>query len=481
MYSCLNPVRITNKITKRKLLVKCGKCEHCRGARSAELSERVSREMLHNMQLGGTCVFVTLTYSNKHLPLYVKDKGSNYWYSNRCKFDKKELLDMVDVYAEEHALSKRNARKHLFAELEAFEGDEAIKYLPLLSVDEYYQPAKYSKPAFGHLCVEDVQMFLKRLRNSFDYTWQRVKEALDNEQFIKTFCNREDFKFRYFACGEYGPVSMRPHYHLLLWFDRALDGKQQEYVSQKLRESWTLGNLLAETTYDDGIHNYLSGYVNGHLHVPRVLQNKSLKPFCTFSKSPAVGTYSFDAMEIETALYTGVVERDKRTSNVLPDTTPPLSNTYYRRYFPKCRGFGTEIFEAKLRVYEYVYEYFRSLGVTHTPEQADNLKLSDIDWSGFWDSRSLAVVRISENLEDYLAGNYEPLDYMDKYAALVCYRYCVRFETIPYVVLSGFERVYKALAMAQLREFYEAQQEVVSAEHNDSLFTVALWAITLGV
>lgn len=469
MYSCLSPVRITNKQTGRKLLVKCGKCEHCRGARSAELSARVDREMLHNQEKGGTCLFVTLTYDNLNLPLYKKDSKSNYWYSNRCPLSKQDLERMYSDYVNEYCVSTAQATKTILKDLEELSGDKAISYLPIYDVLEYYKPAGRKGFCFGHLCYDDVALFLKRLRGNIVYTFKQSNKFEDRlsptELYVKKLCNYEDFKFRYFLCGEYGPVSMRPHYHLLLWFDQRLDAKQQDYVLQELHKAWTLGAIFCEATYDGGIKNYLSGYVNGHLNIPRVLQAKSLKPFCTFSKGPTIGSFTADWMEIQDALNTGVVERDKRTFISEQDSDDTLPVSYYRRFFPRCRGFSTETFEAKLRVYEYVFEYFRSLGITHTAEEADKLQLTDIDWSHIWDIRQMKSVRIHENIDDFLAGDYELFDYMDKYASLVCYRYCVRFGTIPYCVLVGFEKVYTRLAMAQLRKFYEAQEEATKL-HN---------------
>ena len=48
------------------------------------------------------------------------------------------------------------------------------------------------------LCKVDLQLFLKRLRS-----------LLDNRGI--------EHNLRYFACGEYGSKSKRPHYHMLLW------------------------------------------------------------------------------------------------------------------------------------------------------------------------------------------------------------------------------------------------------------------------
>ena len=53
------------------------------------------------------------------------------------------------------------------------------------------------KPSCG-VCKEDVQNFMKRLRRNLD------KLKIEHD-------------IRYFACGEYGKNTHRPHYHLILW------------------------------------------------------------------------------------------------------------------------------------------------------------------------------------------------------------------------------------------------------------------------
>lgn len=57
-------------------------------------------------------------------------------------------------------------------------------------------------------CVnkEDVQKYLKRLRKNL-------------ERYIPSP------RLRYYACGEYGELNFRPHYHLILTFTRSIDWK----------------------------------------------------------------------------------------------------------------------------------------------------------------------------------------------------------------------------------------------------------------
>ncbi|UPW41100.1 replication initiator protein [Sigmofec virus UA08Rod_5539] len=74
-------------------------------------------------------------------------------------------------------------------------------YFVTLTYDQYHVPISfYADPETGEahpsmtLCPRDVTLFLKRLRKMFS-----------------------NDRIRYFYCGEYGPSSWRPHYHLILF------------------------------------------------------------------------------------------------------------------------------------------------------------------------------------------------------------------------------------------------------------------------
>lgn len=103
-------------------------------------------------------------------------------------------------------------------------------YFVTLTYDDDHVPVAYytdddTGEAFPAqtLCRRDVQLFLKRLRKRFGSG------------------------IRYFGCGEYGPETLRPHYHLIL-FGLKLDdlvpfGKSEQgfqyYLSSSMVELWS--------------------------------------------------------------------------------------------------------------------------------------------------------------------------------------------------------------------------------------------------
>lgn len=94
-------------------------------------------------------------------------------------------------------------------------------------------------PAGRSLVKRDLQLFMKRLRKS------------------------RPEKVRFYACGEYGDVTERPHYHILLFGTDFPDKKKYKenpsggylYDSSELRELWPFGsNLLGDVTFDSAAY-----------------------------------------------------------------------------------------------------------------------------------------------------------------------------------------------------------------------------------
>lgn len=89
-------------------------------------------------------------------------------------------------------------------------------------------------PKGGSLCKRDLQLFMKRLRTHLDRTL--------------------GLKVRFYACGEYGSSTKRPHYHVLLfgWSPPVGDRKSRSngksdnplYNSATLSSLWDLGHAV---------------------------------------------------------------------------------------------------------------------------------------------------------------------------------------------------------------------------------------------
>ena len=116
-----------------------------------------------------------------------------------------------------------------------------------------------------------MQLFIKRLRKHLSkYTNERI---------------------RYYACGEYGPQHFRPHFHLLVWFDRTETFKA---FNRCLYSAWRFGRISSEVSRGS-CSKYVAQYLNSNAVFPRYLvainQNRSavtqvdlVKKVCTRAK-----------------------------------------------------------------------------------------------------------------------------------------------------------------------------------------------------
>lgn len=118
-----------------------------------------------------------------------------------------------------------------------------------------------SLPPDGSLRSRDLQLFIKRLRH---YAKRQI---------------------RYFACGEYGDLTMRPHYHAALF--------NVQHTEQNLIDiAWGLGRTsIAELTMERA--NYVAGYVTKKMTDANDDRLQGRTPeFARMSLRPGIGSPS---------------------------------------------------------------------------------------------------------------------------------------------------------------------------------------------
>lgn len=152
-----------------------------------------------------------------------------------------------------------------------------------LTYDDEHVPANYS------VDVRELQLFNKRLRKSLPQ------------------------KIRFFACGEYGDQTLRPHYHSLIFGHSFPDKKlhavrngKRYYKSDALNELWPNGQLneIADLTYESAAYvaRYNLKKVSGDRaddHYSRISPVDGnvyrVKPeFVVMSRRPGIGATWFD-------------------------------------------------------------------------------------------------------------------------------------------------------------------------------------------
>lgn len=116
------------------------------------------------------------------------------------------------------------------------------------------------RSGISQLCKRDIQLWLKRVRKT-------------------------GAKCRYFAVGEYGSKTYRPHYHVLLFGDVSDD---------VIRESWPKGLVHIGTVTDQSVMYCLGYIVNGK---GWKMRTNRTAPFSLMSRRPGLGaSYLSDAM-----------------------------------------------------------------------------------------------------------------------------------------------------------------------------------------
>ncbi len=161
-------------------------------------------------------------------------------------------------------------------------------------------------PSGGSLCVEDWQKFAKRLRKK---------------------CGA----FRFFHCGEYGEVNLRPHYHACIFgldfiADRGLwkdTGKFPLFRSPLLDETWGLGFAsVGALTFESAAYvaRYIMKKATGELAKTKYerVDDKTgevflVRPeYVTMSRRPGIGSKWFEQFRSDVFPSDEVVHEGKR-------------------------------------------------------------------------------------------------------------------------------------------------------------------------
>lgn len=149
-----------------------------------------------------------------------------------------------------------------------------------------------------------------------DHVPSSLKKS-DLQHFIKSLRNR-GIKFRYFACGEYGSSTARPHYHLIMFGyvpeDLKVHSKVKSgfyiYESPFLASIWSKG-FVSVQDFDIATAAYTAGYVS------KKLADGSRSGFLLMSKKPGIGeAYIRDHMEEIFSGYNPVVRGSNHIGSI---------------------------------------------------------------------------------------------------------------------------------------------------------------------
>lgn len=161
-------------------------------------------------------------------------------------------------------------------------------------------------PPGGTLVLRDLQLFFKRLR--------KLRGP-----------------FRYYACGEYGELNRRPHYHVILFgldfpdkLRVASNARGDSYYeSSQLSEVWKLGNtMIGDVTFDSAAY------------VARYCVSKILG---TSEEAQVLAKAKYEVMDSD-----GVIYERKREFTVM-SRNPGIAAGYYDKFGQEVRDHDSVI------------------------------------------------------------------------------------------------------------------------------------------
>lgn len=138
-------------------------------------------------------------------------------------------------------------------------------------------------PSGNSLSPSDLSRFLKRFRKSI-----------------------HPLKLRYFAVGEYGETTKRPHYHLALFgypaCDKGITARNRSNyccpVCERVQRDWSMGNVHIGQL-EESSAAYVAGYVTKKLRKPGEEYDERLPEFTRMSLRPGIGAnYSDEVADV---------------------------------------------------------------------------------------------------------------------------------------------------------------------------------------
>lgn len=304
---CLHPQRVFNKYTGEFILAECGKCEACLMKKNLSRKTRCQLENISHKY----CYFVTLTYSNEYLPL--------------LKLEYNYEADFYDVCLYRENVSYYDKEKKDWMYKTSYNGAIIGNYIAPHGLYLFQLSKKvglsYDKKIYPCLNSRDLQLFMKRLRK------------------------RTNERIRFYACGEYGPIHFRPHYHLLLWFERE---ETIANIQQNISESWPFG-ITDFSACAGKAASYVASYVNCSQYLPEILRFPETSPFGRHSRY--LGEYVFDTTDEEFQEFEPLRINRRRVCCAGLNTDIVLWRSIKDRKFPKCKGYSSK------SEYERIYSY----------------------------------------------------------------------------------------------------------------------------
>lgn len=344
---CFNPLWLRG-VGAERIQVPCGSCIACQNQKRQALSLKLHLEELNS----AFTYLITLTYDNEHLPLYrLVEHDSLKGVFMPCPLSDRIVSDF-GVY--------EDSKDTPFIKQTSVLYDSIRHYNAQVRLHQFNRRVSvpYGNGTFALLYYRDAQLFIKRLRKYIDKYFHE--------------------KIRYYIIGEYGTSSLRPHWHLLLFFDSPALAREFEIVDQVgtvsrpaecahfLCTLWQYGIVDSKRTNKQAYY-YVASYVNKPASFPTVLD--------VLSKQKSYHSNRFGAVLSKETLIKFIRERNFDgfrnhfvTNSDGSQSAFALWRSYYDEFFPRFSGQRFCTFEETFGIlssYERLSNYFHSDSVAY--------------------------------------------------------------------------------------------------------------------
>lgn len=427
---CLKPKYIQNKYTGQTILASCNQCEACQSSRSYQLVNLITLQA----EVSRFMFMVTLTFNDKYIP-YITPVFQN--------------SDSQFIY---HG----NTRNKYIGSDDIVLGDDLSPFSDVLynDFDVVNSLIEKSDIGNGRIAVLDkyyLQNFLKRFR-----------------YYCKKYKIYE--KVHTYGIGEYGPVSFRPHFHVLFFFDSS---RLQSLFRQILYKSWKFGFINFSAVSNSGkAARYVAKYFNSSANLPKLFRIKAFKSFAIHSQFFAASYYTKKGAELYQMDFREVIRQVSPVG--VREECISIWRNVASNLFPKVRGFSRRSDSELFKLYTAYKTCVSVFGSGKSLIQYVGLILdSDLPYFDFLlydqllkngkyviEQRSIECISHDLYVSKHFLDNIVPSVYGNRRIFKNGRFYTVsRLDPFGFVMeyIHKFKEFYSLLELQRLKYFYESQ------------------------
>ncbi|WGL30903.1 replication initiator protein [Dipodfec virus UOA04_Rod_499] len=331
---CLHPVRIRNKYTGQYMYTSCGHCMVCL-LKKANTQTSLASSMSSHFKY---TYFVTLKYSEEYIPK-LRVKSSDWSDSDNVflTLESERILPPSEKRTPSTlSMSLCYTHKQYVDHFRKVSGRYSFQAKQVIYPSSEFDFQDY----IPYIDREDFFFFMKRLRILIDRKFPNLGYGK---------------KILYYAVSEYGPRTLRPHWHLLLFTDSS---EVSEALSLLVRSAWSYGSY--DISLSRGFAaSYVASYVNSFACLPNFYTDyPELRPRSYHSKGYSshkafsLPTGVSDLEKLENECFNGIpVQADGQYVTVKP------SRSFKDLLFPR---FSEDLFAARHDVCQFVKSLLRA-------------------------------------------------------------------------------------------------------------------------